>query len=581
MVIIMLHIIGSQIAYLLIGLVLYIPWQGSYCLSFDQNKGSDPIHQAAMAFKPYAEMAPSLASRPITYPYQIDWQWKAGNSRSFGQMALFLPMAQDPYHVWYGSFIGMADTASAQEGNIGVGYRFIHKSRLLGWFMYYDMRHTQNDHLLHQWTIGGEWFGPHLEVRANAYVPLTKRRLLGSESIIQDKIEHHRHFIVQVDNRYYEVPLWGADLEVGGQIPSHAKLSVYLGYYFFGLRANVQPIHGSKFRLNYQLHPNLSLETECSYDTQRHWRGLVGARLVVRFGGKVHKSWSRLQRKMVQMPIRDVDIVSIEQGIRTRTPVVDTTLDDLVVIHVNHAQRIDNQAKHVILLDNNKTIGAEQINWNSYFQHIYWVAYEGQGKQKSIVKLSLGKFNAPDSQQVGIARQLVLQSRLMARFSSPMHRALTRIAFNQPPQVHVVADDIKNHSETIVSSKFEPLAMLGPKKIIKKATLAARQVATPVRYMMKKISKKKLKNALQEVKTGVDKKDKKRVKSSSHPYTIIENYDSTHTESLLERSGTSRQGQYIKPAALPVGQTEAMVDLLAKTPEHTLALDEDFVLLDR
>lgn len=240
---------------------------------------------------------------------------KSKFKRDIGRLGLLFPFWQHESAVAYFTAIGMKDTKHSIEGNFGVGLRkIINNSYILGTYGFYDVRNTPNNNNLHQITMGAEYLTHNFETRLNLYVPINEKILSATEiyDISYDpKFTRTKVGKSAIEN--VEKGLIGVDVEVGGSLPAHTNLSAYIAYYYFDAK-DAKAVYGPRARAKYTLADWLSLEYEASFDSKRKFISSIGINLNWRFGAKnslgKQIKLSRIEQKMTQLPVRDVDIVS-------------------------------------------------------------------------------------------------------------------------------------------------------------------------------------------------------------------------------------------------------------------------------
>ncbi|NQY43401.1 MAG: inverse autotransporter beta domain-containing protein [Legionellales bacterium] len=198
------------------------------------------------------------------------------------------------------------------EGNFGLGYRHIlDKSYILGGYGYYDLRRSKHKNMLHQVTIGAEFMMSHIEVRINGYLPLNEHRI-KDYNLYKIKYEHRidRTSFKKSNIQVIEKALKGFDIECGGTLPMHDSLSGYLAFYNF-FSSGIKSVTGVRLRTNYKLYDWLSFDLESNTDGVRGFTSYLGLNLSWNFDSKHVKqsSLTKLEQKMTQLPVRDIDEV--------------------------------------------------------------------------------------------------------------------------------------------------------------------------------------------------------------------------------------------------------------------------------
>ncbi|NQY41727.1 MAG: inverse autotransporter beta domain-containing protein [Legionellales bacterium] len=243
---------------------------------------------------------------------KIGYSSKKTSKRNIGRLGFVVPMFQKlDSHLGYVTLIGMADSAKHVEGNFGVGYRsFINPAWILGEYVFYDLRSTENNNLLSQVTIGLEAFSKNLEFRINGYIPTKKKYELKNYNHYKASYNKHRNYTqYSVNNKkVIEQGVPGFDIEIGGSHRRLSRVELFAAYYYFNGK-DLQSTIGGRLRSNIHLYHWLTTELEVNYDNNRGFVSYLGLRLGWTLGkNSAYKSWSQI--KMTQLPVRDIDIIS-------------------------------------------------------------------------------------------------------------------------------------------------------------------------------------------------------------------------------------------------------------------------------
>jgi len=230
-----------------------------------------------------------------------------GNKRDVGRVGLVVPVWQKNKQLLYFTGIGLLDSQSSREGNFGVGYRQQVRESIYGGYGYYDIRKSPLGNIHQQITLGVEYLKHSIELRANGYLPISQAKTLSSDS----KIEVGSRTIYRyITNRKQEIPLGGFDVEIGGTLPKLNRLSAYGAYYHFG-KKQVKSIDGFRLRGEIKVSDHIFIKSEYSHDNLRKSSYFFGIGLKASLGHK-NKKLSILDKKMTQLPVRDIDIVTVE-----------------------------------------------------------------------------------------------------------------------------------------------------------------------------------------------------------------------------------------------------------------------------
>ncbi|NQY42598.1 MAG: hypothetical protein HRT87_04555 [Legionellales bacterium] len=244
------------------------------------------------------------------------------NQRNIARAGFVLPIFQkmDKFLAYF-TAIGLMDTAKHIEGNIGIGYRyFINPAWILGEYAFYDIRKTSHNNILYQATIGMEALSKDIEIRANVYLPSKKRYQLNDYNIYHATYDSATNITnVGIRNKQiFEQALPGFDLEIGGSVYKIPRLEMFAAYYYFKSK-DVGSVIGGRLRSKIRILDWVYLEGESNYDNKRKFTNYLGLNLQWNIGSRSlgKQSWS--EKKMTQLPVRDIDIVHIEGSKNTKT----------------------------------------------------------------------------------------------------------------------------------------------------------------------------------------------------------------------------------------------------------------------
>ena len=263
--------------------------------------------------------SPALAQDPLKGRAEING--RAGNDRSILMTEFWVPFSQNETSVIYGDLRLMEDSHDNHEGNIGVGYREIKSAPGLGkgvagihaWI---DRRLTKRGSKFHQATLGGEWLGKEVDIRANGYIPLSDKKEYivantSGNSLVGNTIQ------VGTNGTLVEEPLHGFDLELGYELGSSNKFirdntdsfRVYGGGYYFDGN-NTDSIQGVRGRFTTDVTQNIQLGGRLQYDNERDTQGFL--EMTYRFPFDVKQSFRQqgLRALLDESPERDIDIVT-------------------------------------------------------------------------------------------------------------------------------------------------------------------------------------------------------------------------------------------------------------------------------
>lgn len=266
----------------------------------------------------------------LSTPYspRIEARVMYGNDRSYARPMALVPLIQSPNKITYANFIVMGDTQKNIEGNVGFGGRWLKSKYILGGYVHFDFRRSKNGNNLQQITTGFEYLEKYFEIRGNLYVPLQKEAFVGTKTTATGNYDSNSDQTTMQSflNNKYDVTRMGVDFEIGGQMRQHAPFSAYARAFYFHHK-NYQDIFGVQIRGDYMVLPWLSLKASYTADNsnvQNHY--FVGVNFILQAKSKSYKlNLDSLSRKMVSMPVRDLDIHTTVETRKVRT------LDKLVL----------------------------------------------------------------------------------------------------------------------------------------------------------------------------------------------------------------------------------------------------------
>ncbi|MGI9569971.1 MAG: hypothetical protein ACR2PH_09615, partial [Desulfobulbia bacterium] len=281
----------------------------------------------------------------------------------------------------------------------------------------FDIRHTGYGNEFHQLSGGLELLQPDWDFRLNGYYPLSDPQL--TPSIAGFRITGNQIFMTNSE----EVPLEGADVEVGIRLPierliselnpERLELRVYGSALHFDDYDAADKVAGGKARAELRFNDvlgedwpgaRLTFEAKYSDDNQRGDRYEVGARKRIPFGGPGKDQTAlphltRQEQPMTEGLERDTDIVG---SATTDEPVqLHSNGNDIAQnYHVNSKgdlqSAVDKGADTLIVITGeNGTIDLSSTNWLTLQQYQVLLGGSGQikirGRNSGITKT----FTAP------------------------------------------------------------------------------------------------------------------------------------------------------------------------------------------
>ncbi len=257
----------------------------------------------------------SIPSDNNKYSPRVQIEGKVGNRRSIVRPSTLIPIYQRRDSMIHLSLIGMSDTRSALEANMGIGVRHLIHNNIFGLYGFYDIRRSSRNNTIHQATIGAEWFKKFFEFRFNLYLP-QKRTFSVSEvkNVLSKYIKSGSTVDIELKtSKKVEQALPGFDIDIGTQLPALPELTVRAAYYRFASSdKHIETRNGFRGVLGYKVYEFFQIDGEISYDNQRKLVYFGGITVGYNFDktNKKHLSLTRLEKKMNMLPIRDVDAVT-------------------------------------------------------------------------------------------------------------------------------------------------------------------------------------------------------------------------------------------------------------------------------
>ena len=274
------------------------------------------------------------------------FEGKPGTNRSLGDIQLVVPLWEESDSLIFADLRGRIDDSASSEGNWGLGWRQIQdNSWIAGAYAFYDLRRTEFDNNFSQATIGLEALSVEWEARINGYIPETKSERVSALNTAQ--IQNGNVVVLAGIERAF----YGVDAEVGALLQDwndgDLELRGFIGAFHFDTdAAGFQNISGPRARLELRGYDvpwlgtgsRLTVGGEYQYDDVRDSQFFGMARLRIPLRPGRQPALTRLQRRMMDRVIRDVDIVAIaQQGIPEPAKVLHTVqpISDLLFVNGN------------------------------------------------------------------------------------------------------------------------------------------------------------------------------------------------------------------------------------------------------
>ncbi|NQY43640.1 MAG: inverse autotransporter beta domain-containing protein [Legionellales bacterium] len=280
----------------------------------------------------------------IAYSYYpvIELDYKYGNERALGRTGILVPLTYSNQKLFYTNVFMMGDTNKAFEGNFGVGYRHkIAEAWFVGGYGFWDIRRTTYKNNIHQATFGLEFSGDYTDFRTNFYIPQSKTFSINKikNTRIDNSFVNQQTIRSTRQEEYVETILGGFDIEIGGTVPKFDRYSAFIAGYYFS--KNSERVKGFRFRNTNRIFYWLTQENEIGYDNARKLVWYISIKLQYAFTNKKPSSISRLDLKMNQLPIRDIDIITTDTGTALTNPEIEV-FDEYLPLIINKQEREKN-----------------------------------------------------------------------------------------------------------------------------------------------------------------------------------------------------------------------------------------------
>lgn len=274
---------------------------------------------AALLILPLSTL--SIAVESNKYRGHLGIIGKVGTDRSLGRLDLMIPLRQSDDSILFLDLRGVLSSNETQEGNFGVAYRqkLQNAPWILGGYAFYDLHESENNNTFRQLTFGTEALGEAWSIRANGYISLSgdarvkdndEATLQGNNILVKEGIERG---------------LSGFDAEIGRTIDLIPGLSAFIGGYHFD-GDDVGNISGTRGRIEYSIAEmfaamnmngipllnQLTFTGEIMHDNERDTNASIGVRVIIPFEEKSLQKTTRLERRMTEVIIRDVDVITNE-----------------------------------------------------------------------------------------------------------------------------------------------------------------------------------------------------------------------------------------------------------------------------
>ncbi|MFP2769769.1 inverse autotransporter beta domain-containing protein [Oceanisphaera sp. KMM 10153] len=288
-----------------------------------------------------------LQAQVLKWDPHVEVEVKTGSQRNLGSSQVFLPLYQTEHRLLFADFRGKLDSHSSREMNLGLGYReLVNQQWIWGGYAFFDRRRSDHGNHFNQVTLGTELLSEQWDARVNGYLPVGRSTYSMPG---YDQLSLHNSSIGYRAGE--EKAMKGFDAEIGRALPLPAaipkahQLRLYGGGYHF-TASNTPDISGPRARLEYSINSlpllgrqsRFSIGGEWQHDDIRGSQGFLGIKLRIPLlrRDSDRATLTALEQRMVESPVRDVDIVSqagtfgsLETGI---DPLTGRAFDDMLII---------------------------------------------------------------------------------------------------------------------------------------------------------------------------------------------------------------------------------------------------------
>lgn len=281
---------------------------------------------------------------------RVEGKIRTSRQRTLAATEIWAPLAQQNDKIVYGSIRYMGDNYQNFEGNIGIGYRqiafaksHILGQRILGVHTWLDRRHTNHNSTFYQNVIGIELLSNSIDLRANAYIPLSSPKTFRTENVGSSKPYFVGHGLYYDTHGFaIEEAQHGYDFEIGKRIKFFEKyidsFATYNGIYQFSGK-HTDAIFGFRNRIEANITPSFSIGSRVQYDHVRGFQALSDITIRFPFSAKTPYKNNDLRSRLDESPERDIDIVTntalLDDGLLK--PVINQQTGELQrIIHVDN-----------------------------------------------------------------------------------------------------------------------------------------------------------------------------------------------------------------------------------------------------
>ena len=272
----------------------------------------------------------------------LEIEGKYGTDRHIGESTVFVPIYQTGKGLLFLDARGKMDNNKSREVNLGLGYRHIIDDEwILGGYGFYDRRKSPEGNSFNQMTFGAELLSEDFDLRANGYLPFGDTIKTSAQ---HDSVQLSGSSITMKEGQ--ERAMKGFDAEVGHTLPwlnlthdGSDEFRVYLGGYHFW-EDEIDSVTGPRLRAEYRLNDvfiagtRISLNGEVQKDSPRGKQGFLGIKFRIPLQAemaKKRKNLSKIERRMTETVVRDIDVVAQAGSFGEEMPAIDMETGEKLV----------------------------------------------------------------------------------------------------------------------------------------------------------------------------------------------------------------------------------------------------------
>lgn len=278
--------------------------------------------------------ADCLAASSEPYSSILGLSTTHNQDRNLAEFNLMLPAYQKQEDLFLFDIKLKQDNQKSFESNLGLVYRhnFLDKV-VFGLYGYFDRRKTQRNLVANQLTIGLELLSPYLDGRFNIYIPENKKKVLALENKKFVRVKNHTSVYVTQEGAILERPLKGYDVEIGTplftllpKLDERFGTKIFLANYKFSQK-NMPKNSGFRVRAEQKIKDDLfskrqsevTLHLGSSYTNRHKWNNFVALSFRVALSKDATNSRkSKMQQRMMDMVVRDIDIITRKSNSETK-----------------------------------------------------------------------------------------------------------------------------------------------------------------------------------------------------------------------------------------------------------------------